>query len=55
VETHEYTQKDPMTGKDTKVKMVSRITDKNNRVLESYIIGDDGKEFKTMEIKYTRM
>ena len=55
VETHEYTQKDPMTMKDTKVKMVSRITDKNNRVLESYIIGDDGKEFKTMEIKYTRM
>lgn len=54
VETHVYTQKDPMTGKDTKVKMVSRIIDDNKFTLESYMIGDDGKEFKTMEIVYTR-
>ncbi len=55
VETHTYVQKDAMTGKDQKVKMVSRTIDKNTHVLESYMIGEDGKEFKQMEITYTRM
>ncbi len=55
VETHQYSYMDPMTGKDVKVKMVARTIDKNKRVLESYMIGDDGKEFKNMEITYTRM
>lgn len=55
VETHQYVQKDPMTGKDMKVKMVSRLIDKNKWVLESYMVGEDGKEFKNMEITYTRM
>jgi hypothetical protein len=54
VETHVYTQKDAMTGKDQKVKMVSRLVNKDKWVLESYMIGEDGKENKTMEIVYTR-
>jgi hypothetical protein len=55
VETQVYTYKDPMTMKDTKVKMVARKIDANKHVLESFTIGDDGKEFKNMEITYTRM
>jgi hypothetical protein len=55
VETQQYTFKDPMTGKDVKVKMVARTIDKNKHVLESFMIGDDGSEFKNMEIVYTRM
>lgn len=55
VETQQYSYLDPMTGKDIKVKMVFRTIDKNKRALESYTIGDDGKEFKSMEITYTRM
>jgi len=55
VETQVYTYKDPMTMKDTKVKMVGRKIDANKHVLESFMIGEDGKEFKNMEITYTRM
>lgn len=55
VETQVYTYKDPMTMKDTKVKMVSRKIDANKHVLESFTVGDDGTEFKNMEITYTRM
>jgi hypothetical protein len=55
VETQVYTYKDPMTMKDTKVKMVARKIDANKHILESFTIGEDGKEFKNMEITYTRM
>lgn len=55
VETQVYSYKDPMTMKDTKVKMVSRKIDANKHVFESFTIGEDGKEFKNMEITYTRM
>ena len=55
VETQIYTYKDPATMKDTKVKMVARKIDANKHVLESFTIGEDGKEFKNMEITYTRM
>jgi hypothetical protein len=55
VETHKYSYKDPATSKDVNVRMVSRMIDQNKHVLESYTIGDDGKEFKNMEITYTRM
>jgi len=34
---------------------VGRTIDKNKHVLESFMIGDDGSEFKNMEIVYTRM
>ena len=55
VGTYRYVYKDAMTGKDQKVKMVSRLVDKNKMILESYMIGEDGKEFRNMEITYTRM
>jgi len=53
-QTYTYTQKDPMTGKDQKGKMVSRAVDDNKWILEGYMIDQAGKENKTMEITYTR-
>ena len=44
-----------MNGQDATLREVFRVVDDNNQVLEMY--GPDpktGKEFKTMEIKYTR-
>jgi hypothetical protein len=45
---------DPSTGSETDAKEVFKIVDDNNQVLEMYVKGSDGKEFKTMEIKYKR-
>lgn len=44
---------DPATGKDTQVKEVWRFTDDDHQVLEMFY-PVDGKDFKAMEIKYTR-
>lgn len=44
---------DPMTGKDMGVKEIFKIVDDNHHVMEMYMV-NDGKEFKTMEIKFTR-
>ena len=46
---------DPSTGKECEFREVFKIIDKDNQVMEMY--GPDmatGKEFKTMEIKFTR-
>lgn len=45
---------DYMTGKTIKYKNIIRIIDNSKRVMEMYNIGDDGREFKSMEITYTR-
>jgi len=45
---------DPMTGKTSKSRGVTRYLDDDHRVFEMYIKGPDGKEFKTMEITYER-
>jgi hypothetical protein len=45
---------DPMTGKDTPFREVWRFVDDNHQVMEMYYSAD-GKEFKSMEIKYTRI
>jgi hypothetical protein len=45
---------DAMSGKEVAVKETFRITDDNTQIMEMYAPGPDGKEFKTMEIKYTR-
>ena len=45
---------DPLTGKDTDVKEVMKFIDDNNQTMEMYVPGPDGKEMKTMEIKFTR-
>jgi len=53
--TERAVQTDPATGKDSKVKIVIRAIDKNKHVFEYYMVNDDGTEFMTMEITYTRM
>jgi len=52
--TMKGTETDPMTGKDTEVREVMKIIDDNNQTMEMYGPGPDGKEMKTMEIKFTR-
>lgn len=44
---------DPMTGKDMKVRETFKIVDKNTQVMEMFMT-QDGKESKSMEIKFTR-
>jgi hypothetical protein len=45
---------DPMTGMKQKSKTVITIVDKDKRTYESYNIGPNGKETKSMEITYVR-
>ncbi len=47
------TSVDPMTGKDVFVKQTFANIDNNTQKMEMYMT-QDGKEFKTMEIKLTR-
>ena len=44
----------PATRQTSDAKQVMKLTDDNNETMEMYIIMPDGKEFKNMEIKYTR-
>jgi hypothetical protein len=44
---------DPMSGKDIPVREVWKLVDDSTQVLEMYS-SVDGKDFKNMEIKYTR-
>ena len=44
---------DPMSGKEEKAREVIKFVDDNNQVMEMYVT-KDGKEFKNMEIKFTR-
>jgi hypothetical protein len=46
---------DPMSGKNTNIRELFTIVDDNNQKMEMFVVGDDGKENKTMEIKFTRM
>lgn len=46
---------DPTTGKDCAFREVFRIVDKDNQVMEMYSTDPvSGKEFKSMEVRYTR-
>ncbi|MGN6293670.1 MAG: DUF1579 domain-containing protein [Chitinophagaceae bacterium] len=47
---------DPISGtnRETEIREVFKIIDDNTQTMEMYCPGMDGKEFKTMEIKYTR-
>ncbi len=47
------TMVDPISGKEMKVREVYKFIDDNNQLLEMYNTVD-GKEFKSMEIKFTR-
>lgn len=44
---------DPTTGKDMDIREVFTLVDDNNQVMEMYCT-NDGKEMKTMEIKFSR-
>lgn len=44
---------DPMSGKDIDVKEIFKMVDDDHHAMEMYMIAD-GKEFKSMEVKYTR-
>ena len=46
---------DPMTGKECEYREVFRVVDKDHQVMEMYTPDPaTGKEFKTMEIRYSR-
>lgn len=45
---------DCMPGKMAKVRENFKMIDDNNQFMEMFMTGADGKEFKTMEIKFTR-
>jgi hypothetical protein len=45
---------DPMTGQKQKTKTLIREVTKDKTVMDMYMIGPDGAEFKNMEITYTR-
>ena len=47
-------ESDPMTGKLTKVRMVTRYADDNHYTFEMYLKDPAGKEYKAMEIAYER-
>ncbi|MFT3909860.1 MAG: DUF1579 domain-containing protein [Ferruginibacter sp.] len=45
---------DPMSGKPMSVREIFKIIDEKTQMMEMYMPGPDGKEFKTMEIKFTK-
>jgi len=45
---------DPMTGKMVKSKSVIKIINDTKHVFEMYMVGDDGKESKALEVTYTK-
>jgi len=47
---------DPISGtnRETEIREVFKVVDDNTQTMEMYCPGMDGKEFKTMEIKYTK-
>ncbi|HVU56869.1 MAG TPA: DUF1579 domain-containing protein [Puia sp.] len=49
------TMVDPASGKDIPIRQVLKMVDDNHQTMEMYAnMGPDGKEHKTMEIKFTR-
>ena len=45
---------DPASGKDVPVEERVTVTDKDHHTMEMWMAGPDGKQFKMMEIQYTR-
>lgn len=45
---------DPMTGGKMKVRAVTRIISQDEYIYELYMVGPDGKEFKSLENRATR-
>jgi hypothetical protein len=45
---------DPVTGKMTTMSMKTTVTDNDHHTMEMWGPGPDGKNYKMMEITYTR-
>jgi hypothetical protein len=45
---------DPISGKPKKVRAILKITSNDKHTFEMYDTGKDGKEFKSLEVAYTR-
>jgi hypothetical protein len=45
---------DAMAGKKSTMREVFRIVDNDKHVMEMFMPGPDGKEFRNLEITYTR-
>jgi len=45
----------PMMGRKIATRSVTHIIDRNHHTFEMYASGDDGKEFKSLEINYVRL
>jgi hypothetical protein len=45
---------DPLLKKEVAFKEIFKLVDANTQTMEMYAIGEDGKEVKSMEIRYTR-
>lgn len=45
---------DPMTGAETKVRLVTTLLGADEYVMEMYMVGSDGNEFKSLENRSTR-
>jgi hypothetical protein len=45
---------DPSTGKEINFRELFKVIDNDHQTLEMFCAGPDGKEFRTMEVKYTR-
>jgi len=45
---------EPAQGKEVEVKQVMTFADDKNQKMEMYMTGPDGKEYKSMEIKFTK-
>ena len=45
---------DPMTGKDCTVRETFKIIDDDTQLMEMFVTQPGQKEFKSMEIKFTR-
>lgn len=52
--TFKGTSVDPMTGKEMKVREVFHVIDDKTQKMEMYMSTPDGKEYKSMEILFTR-
>ncbi len=48
------TQTDPMSGKDTGIRQVTKVMDANSQMMTIYGTGPDGKEMKYMEANMKR-
>jgi hypothetical protein len=52
--TFKSTYTDPMTGESRESRMTSRSEGSDKEVMEAFDKGPDGKEYKSMELVYTR-